>query len=376
MDQQQTKKLMLRQMEIVCNIEYISQLDIIYAIEKYKTIKQWSWILHDKDKNDDGTLKTPHYHIYLNFGVPQDVELVASWFELKSNFVKKVKGRKKDILKYHLHKNAPDKYQYSIDEVHTNMNYQDEIADDNIVGDFKNYSYAQMIQYVQSIQDSNLRIKKYKQLKLDWQLYCEYLTTKGDRQMRVMFIVGDSDTYKTSFAKWYCKFMKYDYALGSSSNDALQDYKGQKVLILDDLRDNAFPLGDLLKLLDNHTSSSVRSRYNNKVFNGDLIIITTNVPLKFWYEGVYVNGESREALARRISEYVEMSKDDIKTFSKVSRETCLPLGEPVVIENFMRYEFLDEADKQSILGQQLYAFSKSPQVQEMIAKRVKEKIKQ
>ena len=58
---------------------------------------------------------------------------------------------------------------------------------------------------------------------------------------------------------------------------------GQKAIILDDLRDKAFEFEDLLKLLDNNTASSVRSRFANKVFNGKMIVITSTVPLAFWY---------------------------------------------------------------------------------------------
>ena len=46
-------------------------------------------------------------------------------------------------------------------------------------------------------------------------------------------------------------------------------------LILDDLRPSCIGLSDLLKMLDNHTSSSVKSRYYNKVLECKLIIITS-----------------------------------------------------------------------------------------------------
>ena len=40
----------------------------------------------------------------------------------------------------------------------------------------------------------------------------------------------------------------------------------EDVLILDDLRDSDFKFTDLLKILDNHTKSTVKSRYHNKAF--------------------------------------------------------------------------------------------------------------
>ena len=77
---------------------------------------------------------------------------------------------------------------------------------------------------------------------------------------------------------------------------------GQKAIILDDLRDSSFEFEDLLKILDNNTSSSVRSRFANKVFNGEIIIITSSVPLNYWYKDLQFNRtETLDQLYRRIS---------------------------------------------------------------------------
>ena len=47
-------------MEIVIYLPHL-KVDIQQTLKKYKTIKQWAYILHDKDDTD------AHYHIYLNF---------------------------------------------------------------------------------------------------------------------------------------------------------------------------------------------------------------------------------------------------------------------------------------------------------------------
>ena len=47
-------------------------------IDKHRTIKEWAYIIHDKDvytkkdeeknpEHKEGTLKKPHIHLYLNF---------------------------------------------------------------------------------------------------------------------------------------------------------------------------------------------------------------------------------------------------------------------------------------------------------------------
>lgn len=47
-----------------------------------------------------------------------------------------------------------------------------------------------------------------------------------------------------------------DCYVSSSSNDPLDMYMGQKGIIFDDLRDEAFEFADILKLLDNNTSTA------------------------------------------------------------------------------------------------------------------------
>ena len=92
----------------------------------------------------------------------------------------------------------------------------------------------------------------------------------------------------------------------------MQDYKGEDVLILDDLRDSDFKFTDLLKILDNHTKSTVKSRYHNKAFIGDTIVITSYKPLQDWYFDV--PSESKHQLYRRIKQMYKFNNDKIDCF--------------------------------------------------------------
>ena len=68
--------MVLRQMEVVIQKDRL-KVDIQEVCKKYKTIKQWAYILHDKDDT------APHYHIYLNFSPSSaDTLMVAKWFDL------------------------------------------------------------------------------------------------------------------------------------------------------------------------------------------------------------------------------------------------------------------------------------------------------
>ena len=133
-----------------------------------------------------------------------------------------------------------------------------------------------------------------------------------NRNIDVIFMSGPTGVGKTTFAKNYCEKAGLSYCVSSSSNDPMQDYKGQDVLILDDLRDDSFKFSDMLKLLDNHTKSTVSSRYHNKGFIGSLIIITSAKPLNDWYFDVLK--EDKEQLYRRIKYQYQFDNKTIKIF--------------------------------------------------------------
>ncbi len=320
-----------RHFEIMTDADKL-QVDIQEVCNGYKTIKNWAYILHDKDDT------RPHYHIYVHFGTSAvSLDLVAKWFKVPENFVSKVKGRRVDVLQYLTHSNDTQqhKHQYSPDEVIANFDINSEIEASKIIGDFEKYSYAQQLEYVNSLPISE-KSKVFSQLKKLWEIYCQCLTLQADRDIQVVFIDGKAGTGKTTYAKKLCRALNYDFCMSSSSNDPFQDYMGQKAIILDDMRDEAFDFVDLLKILDNHAASSVKSRFNNKVFNGEMIIITSSVPISFWYRQLKYSSSGMDSLTqlyRRISSYVEVLKDYIKVYDEGLDEYGKPKGNPQIFEN-------------------------------------------
>ncbi|MCM1305892.1 MAG: Rep family protein [Bacteroides sp.] len=330
----------LRQYEIVQDVDKL-KVDIQQVCMQYKTIKQWAYIIHDMDDT------RPHYHIYLYFGTGVDSKLVAEWFKLGyvsedgkeytgEQFISKVRGRRADVLMYLTHENESQKYKhvYPREKVISNFDFASEIEQSKIIGDFTAYSYAQQLQYVNTLPIDE-KTKTYNKLKKLWELHCQTLALNSDRHIDVMFICGRGGAGKTFYAKKYLKGLGYDYCISSSSNDPFQDYMGQKAIILDDLRDTSFELEDLLKMLDNNTSSSVKSRFNNKVFNGEMIIITSSVPLSYWYLKYKssLSFDNLDQLYRRITCYVEVGKDEIKVYSDGLDKYGRPTGEAYVFIN-------------------------------------------
>ena len=328
----------LRQMEIVTDVDKLN-VDIQEVCKRYTTIKNWAYIKHDKDDT------RPHYHIYLHFGGSSvDTKLVSNWFQVPENFINKIKGRRVDMLLYLTHANSTQKHkhQYSSDEIIANFDLESEIESSKIIGDFKKYSYAQQLAYINTLPIGE-KSKMYTQLKKLWELECQCLTLTTDRNIQVIFITGKGGTGKTFYAKKLCERLQYDYCVSSSSNDPFQDYLGQKAMIFDDMRDKSFDFEDLLKILDNHTGSSVKSRFNNKVFNGNLIIITSSVPLLYWYSKLKSGIDSLVQLYRRINCYIEITKELIKVYDEGVDEHGHPKGQ---VETFLNDLILSK-DKQT-----------------------------
>ena len=320
----------LKQYEIESRVEYFSE-PIGDILRRYKTIKKYAYILHDKDKDT-----SPHYHIYVNFGKSGiDSKIVAQWFGVQESQIERIKGRATDMLLYLTHgqPSQKHKYQYSPSEVVANFDFEAEIEKSKILGDFKKYSYAEQLKYIDTLPIAEKKAA-FNTLQKLWQLHCQMLTLQPDRNIEVMFIEGGPGTGKTTYAKKFAKSQGYDCCVSSSSNDIMQDYLGQKCFIFDDMRDTTFEnFEDLLKVLDNHTSSSIKARYGNKVFNGELIIITSSVPLWKWYRHLqYSKSESLKQLYRRITAYVKMTEDDIAVYSELD-DFGKPKGLPTYFKN-------------------------------------------
>lgn len=320
----------LKQYEIESRVEYFTE-PIGDTLRRYKTIKKYAYILHDKDKDT-----SPHYHIYLNFGNSGvDSKIVAQWFGLQESQVERVKGRATDMLLYLTHGNESQKHkhQYSPSEVVANFDFEAEIEKSKILGDFNKYSYAQQLEYIDSLPVADKKTA-FNTLKKLWELRCEVLMLNPERNIEVMFMCGKTGTGKTTNAKLFAKERGYDVYVSSSSNDPLQDYRGQKCIILDDARDTTFEFEDYLKLTDNNTASSVKSKYYNKVLMCNLIIITSSVPLWMWFKNMMygTHAEDLKQFYRRISCYVEITQTELHVYEELD-DKGKPKGFPSYFRN-------------------------------------------
>ena len=330
----------LKLMEIVSDIDHMGEESLSKGIVS-NYVQDWLYILHDKDtyteedekRNNEhkkGTLKKAHYHIYLRLKDSTNIKYIASAFNVPENFVSRVKGKWVDVLLYATHRNAPEKHQYSDEEVVSNFDfttvrdkeekkksdnkYLDTIIDKIDSGEIREYNLTKYI----SMKDY---IKFERQIKRAF----EYRTQKMkgiDRDMKCIYIQGVSGAGKTTYAKRIAEDKNMSYYISSGSNDVLDDYKGEDCIILDDLRPSCMGLSDLLKMLDNNTSSSVKSRFKNKVLECRLIIITTTLPIETFFRNVFSEEvESAIQLYRRCSVLIKMDLKsmDLYSFNNTTR---------------------------------------------------------
>lgn len=73
-------------------------------------------ILHDKDLDEEGKIKKPHWHIVIRCKNAVWNTALAKDLGVEDNYIQKCRSLKSS-LKYLIHFDNPDKYQYSIDSV-------------------------------------------------------------------------------------------------------------------------------------------------------------------------------------------------------------------------------------------------------------------
>lgn len=159
-----------------------------------------------------------------------------------------------------------------------------------------------------------------------------------NRNMEVIYITGASGTGKTTAAKYIAQKLHYDYFVSGSGDDVLDGYDKEECIILDDYRAGVMTFSELLKFLDNHTNSSVKSRFKNKdISQCKLIIITSIYPPEELYQSVLhnANQEPLEQLMRRLKHKYyrvilgglwQINKDGSQKIITTTDEICKYLG--------------------------------------------------
>ena len=322
--------LKLRMCEICQQTSHIASIDnMIKTIKANQAVERYAYIIHDKDVDEKGTLKAEHIHIMIKFAYSYNVMTLAKQLNLEAQYIQKIQSRNyEDALLYLTHANAKDKYQYSADAVKANFDCQaicerylkrkeqatskitekeqlKIICDEIVQGKIRRYNYFEFI-------NADLYTRYRTRFENAFKMRDDMLKSQ-ERSLEVIYMVGDSGSGKTTLAKEIAKKKGYSYYVSSASNDVLDSYSGQDCLILDDLRPSCMGLSDLLKLLDNHTSSTAKSRYYNKTLECKLIIITTVINIEDFFKNVFQEqAEPLVQLKRRCSTYFEFTRQEVR----------------------------------------------------------------
>ena len=113
----QSKKILINENQIIRGIENLGKCEYAY-------------ILHDKDVNEKGILKKPHFHIVINMENATSVFTIAKKFDILPNFIDLPKGKSAfgDCVEYLTHQNEEEqkkgKFLYSDDEVKSNFDFK------------------------------------------------------------------------------------------------------------------------------------------------------------------------------------------------------------------------------------------------------------
>lgn len=323
-------------------------------------------IIHDKDEREVWSdvqkalvveLKPEHIHMVIKFAsraksaaVPRLADLIG----VESQYVEKPgRGRYAydNMLSYLTHAKYPDKYQYAPSEVAT-VRGPDYLGIDAQRREtwLKGRAHVKKKRVAEDFEDVRERVLQGEitrdQIMLTDKLFDIYsrhsreiddaLSAYGQRRAyraaaklragefstQVVFVHGEAGVGKTRFASEFiwaainsaeAHGERWQLYRAATSNP-LDDWHGEEVLLLDDLRASAMDANDWLLLLDPYNASPAKARYKNK---GEvaprLIVITATIePVEFFFYARQKGSvdEALDQFIRRLASVVKVFRED------------------------------------------------------------------
>lgn len=282
--------------------ELLNEETIKNALSKAK-LERWAYILHDKDTNEDGTLKEPHWHIVLEFENRVLLKSVAKWFGIEENFVEVPTGRNAfmSCAKYLVHWKTEEKYQYEWEEVKDNFNLKEVVEKE----ERERLEYGRNLTEEERIMAEVLyngvtlkqcrRKYKYLNLKLFEKLKkcrAEYLSQLPPPKTRINFYIeGEGGIGKGLFSRALALslFNEYEdetevfFEVGAE-NVTFEGYDGQPVVIWNDCRayDLLKKLGgrdNVFNVFDTHpTTQKQNIKYSSTALQNVINIVNSPQP--------------------------------------------------------------------------------------------------
>lgn len=291
-----------------------------------------------------------HVHGVVTLSKKRDLNVIAQWIGLKPEYIDIPRGRygKENMLAYLVHAKQPDKYQYDPREVMT-------------FGTFDYIAYWEGKKPAWDRHKATVQTKHNK-VSADWlvkqvqlglismreimshdsysQIYADNMTAiddafrfyglkkgfetlealeNGEFELSVLFITGSSGSGKTQFALDLIKRREIENGWRSyqaSPTNPMDEYNGEEIVLLDDLRAQSLGATAWLQLLDPRTSAHMGARYKNKQKAFRTLVITSYLNPYEFFSYVKGDGGANEALdqfIRRIMMIVEIYRLDDAT---------------------------------------------------------------
>lgn len=157
---------------------------------------------------------------------------------------------------------------------------------------------------------------------------------QGKFHLTVFFITGAPGAGKTRLAQAFVdsliktssQFDERWRVCQTAATNPMDDYNGEEILMMDDVRGIALSASDWLKLLDPYNASPASARYHNKQAACRVVVITsTKEPLEFFYYCKALGGgdrsEAMDQFLRRIQCLTRVIKADDFVDTKVALGT-------------------------------------------------------
>lgn len=356
-------------------------------------------IIHDKDEQDawnevtrryDRVPKERHIHAVFRFADRKSsapLEQLAGFLGVEPQYVEKPKAGRyafDNMLSYLVHAKYRDKYQYPAEEVATlrGKDYMDIHAERREVwargaATVKTKNANESADYLRDLILEGLVSKE--QVMLTDVLFTVYSRHKtmmdeafnaygqrrayqaaaklrnGDFHTTVVFIWGESGAGKTYFAR---EFMEATLRAANTCGESwrvyraatanpLDDWHGEEVIFLDDLRGSAMEANDWLLLLDPYNASPARARYSNKQEVAPrLIVLTATIPPDQYFFYTRNKGNVDEALdqfIRRLAATVKVRHVDgerrftVSPVGRLEAERTASFPTTIMIDGKQRY---------------------------------------
>lgn len=271
-------------------------------------------IIHDKDISYGTKLVEPHIHGYIEFSNKKDLNVLALNLGILPQYIES-SGRGKygkiNSKAYLIHAKDKDKYQYPVSDVETFDTFDYEAFVNQNREDFEKYAATKKREKTDEsldmifqkiitgelteddiFDDEELRfLWANNQNKFEEAFHAQAVFSaretmralqNGEFKLTAIFVHGRSDSGKTTFAKkigndiiQVAKEESLDWRMYDSDvTNPFDAYRGEEVILLNDLRYDSLMPADWLKLLDPLNNSRMSARYRNRLVAGRIFILT------------------------------------------------------------------------------------------------------